>query len=215
MKKKVEQEKNEKSTEDVNDKRDKIGNRIAKLRREKGLSQIAFSNVIGVSLSSVCMWEQNKREPRRELRDKLCDFFNVDMNYLTGVSPIKNAYQAKGSLIKIFKLDDNSLDDNNIFDTMTLPEFVVDGDDDFAVVVSKSNVTKFGIDNKDLIVFRKTIAVIDDTIQLFEIDGKLAIKKTTIKGNSVYLEDDKESTCYPEGRTTLHPLGKFVLLLKR
>ena len=98
---------------------------------------------------------------------------------------------------------------------MTLPEFIVDGDDDFAVVVSKSNVTKFGIDNKDLIVFRKTIAVIDDTIQLFEIDGKLTIKKTTIKGNSVYLEDDKESTCYPEGRTTLHPLGKFVLLLKR
>ena len=40
------------------------------------------------------MWERGERIPRPKILQEICDYFNVDMDYLMGRSDIKNKYQA-------------------------------------------------------------------------------------------------------------------------
>lgn len=192
----------------------KIGTRIAELRKEKGLSQAEFANKMGVSLASVCMWEQNKREPRRELRDKLCDFFNVDMNYLTGKSDVKNAFQSRGVMIKMYNLEDACLDDEYIVDTMILPELFSVDKDCFAEIVEESNMKKFGITNNSTMVLKETTTLFNNEIQLFDVDGEFYLKKVTVKGSSVYLQDD-DGTMVFNNRNDLKAIGVCSFIINK
>lgn len=194
--------------------KEKIGDRIAELRRDKGLSQAEFANKMGVSLASVCMWEQNKREPRLPLRDALCDFFNVDMNYLMGKTDIKNAYQSRGVMIKMFNIEDSKLEDDYIVDTMILPELFAVDKNCFAEMIEKSNVTKFGIMDDSVVILKESAALFNKAIQLFELDGKYCLKKVTLKGNTVYLEDD-DGTMVFNNRNDLKVIGVCSFIINK
>lgn len=63
---------------------DKFPSMLRRLRHEKELTQTELANVLGLSKSSVSMYENGNREPDFETIEKLSDFFNVDMNYLLG-----------------------------------------------------------------------------------------------------------------------------------
>lgn len=54
------------------------------LRKERHLTQEELAKAIGVSRSTVGMYEQGKREPDFETEEKIADFFNVTLNYLRG-----------------------------------------------------------------------------------------------------------------------------------
>lgn len=56
------------------------------LREERGLSQQAFATRMGISQSTVGMWESGKREPNFNTVQKIADFFNVSVDYLLGRS---------------------------------------------------------------------------------------------------------------------------------
>ena len=58
--------------------------RLKELREKKGLSQKAFSAKLGVSQSTVGMWESQKREPNFETTEKIANFFGVSTDYLLG-----------------------------------------------------------------------------------------------------------------------------------
>ena len=55
---------------------------LARLRKSKGLTQQELSKILGLSSSSVSMYERGEREPSFETLEALADFFNVDMNFL-------------------------------------------------------------------------------------------------------------------------------------
>lgn len=57
---------------------------ISKLRKEKNLSQEVLASDIGVSKSTVAMWETGKRLPSNTKYEELADYFNVDIDYLYG-----------------------------------------------------------------------------------------------------------------------------------
>lgn len=63
--------------------------RIKQLRKERGLSQDQLAKILGVSRSTVGMYETGKREPDFESCEAIADFFNVDMDYLIGRSPVQ------------------------------------------------------------------------------------------------------------------------------
>lgn len=63
----------------------KLGNIIRSLRLREGLSQEELAKILKIGRSSVGMYEQGTREPNIEILEKFADFFNVDMNYLTGM----------------------------------------------------------------------------------------------------------------------------------
>ena len=62
---------------------------LKKERTLKGLTQEELANHLNISISTVSMIEKDNRKPSYELLEKIADFFNVDIDYLTGKSPIK------------------------------------------------------------------------------------------------------------------------------
>ncbi len=61
-----------------------FGQRLKELRNDRGISQNELSKHIGVSKSSVNMYERDEREPGFETLEAIADFFNVNMDYLLG-----------------------------------------------------------------------------------------------------------------------------------
>ena len=54
------------------------------LRKRAGLSQVELSTKLDISRSAISMYETGKREPNLETLEIFADFYNVDMNTLTG-----------------------------------------------------------------------------------------------------------------------------------
>lgn len=67
-----------------------IADRIRSLRSEQHLSQQELADILEIGRSTLANYEQGKREPNFETLEKIADYFNVDMNYLTGFSNVKN-----------------------------------------------------------------------------------------------------------------------------
>lgn len=59
-------------------------NKIAEMRKKAGLTQSKLSTAIGVSRSTLAMYETNKSEPDFKTISKLADFFGVSVDYLLG-----------------------------------------------------------------------------------------------------------------------------------
>lgn len=58
--------------------------RLKELRLEEHLTQAELAAIIGISKSTISMYENGNREPDFETLESFADYFNVDMNYLTG-----------------------------------------------------------------------------------------------------------------------------------
>ena len=69
-----------------------FANIIKKLRTERGLSQEQLAEELGISKSTVAMWETGERYPGNFLYEQIADYFNVDMDYLYGRTNIRKAY---------------------------------------------------------------------------------------------------------------------------
>lgn len=65
-----------------------MGERIAMLRRRRGLSQAKLANALGISTSTISMYEQGRREPSVSILIALADALGVTIDYfLTGHPP--------------------------------------------------------------------------------------------------------------------------------
>lgn len=60
--------------------------RIKELRKLQGLTQVEFSEKLGVSLSTVAMWETGKRTPNFKMLNELSDLFDKTIEYILGTS---------------------------------------------------------------------------------------------------------------------------------
>lgn len=65
---------------------------IKELRNQRGLTQEGLAQEMGVSKSSVAMWETGNRFPSKEIYEQLADLFNVDIDYLYGRTDIKKKH---------------------------------------------------------------------------------------------------------------------------
>ncbi len=54
------------------------------LRMKSGLTQQQMADKLGLSRSTIGMYENGEREPSFEILENIADLFNVDMNYLIG-----------------------------------------------------------------------------------------------------------------------------------
>lgn len=59
-------------------------NIFKRLRNSCGLTQVEMAEKIGISRSTIGMYETGAREPDFETLEKIADFFNVDIDYLLG-----------------------------------------------------------------------------------------------------------------------------------
>lgn len=63
-----------------------------KLRSEKNYNQEIMAKELGVSKSTIAMWETGKRLPSPELYEQIADYFNVDIDFLYGRTTIRKKY---------------------------------------------------------------------------------------------------------------------------
>jgi repressor LexA len=59
-----------------------FGKRLKLLRESRGFSQQYVADKIGVSRSSIGMYERGEREPNFEALETICDFFDISVDYL-------------------------------------------------------------------------------------------------------------------------------------
>ncbi|HEM3695275.1 TPA: helix-turn-helix transcriptional regulator [Streptococcus suis] len=59
-------------------------NRLKELRKEKGLSQVAFSKEIGIPLRTLQSWENGESQIKPDKAQALADHFGISVGYLLG-----------------------------------------------------------------------------------------------------------------------------------
>lgn len=68
-----------------------LGNRLKQLREEKGLLQKDIAKILNISTSAYGFYEQGKRDPDTETLTTLSNLFDVSVDYLLGITDVKNA----------------------------------------------------------------------------------------------------------------------------
>ncbi len=58
------------------------GNKLKKLRENQGLLQKELADKIGISLSSISMYERGERQPDNDILKRLSQYFGVSTDYL-------------------------------------------------------------------------------------------------------------------------------------
>ena len=62
----------------------KMRNVLRSLRVREGLTQEELAKKMGIARSTIGMYENGERVPPLKILERFADFFNVDMNYITG-----------------------------------------------------------------------------------------------------------------------------------
>ena len=85
---------------------------IKKLRREKGVSQTAVAEYLGVTKQAYSLYETDKREPDFDTLLKLAEYFGTDTDYLlSGSESEVSDARLKFALFGDTEIDDEVLDD--------------------------------------------------------------------------------------------------------
>ena len=62
-----------------------MNNRIRQLRKQKNLTMKQLGEVLGLAESTISQYETGKREPDIGTILKICEYFNVTLDYLLGI----------------------------------------------------------------------------------------------------------------------------------
>ncbi|MEW8956951.1 helix-turn-helix domain-containing protein, partial [Clostridium sp.] len=65
--------------------------RLRELRIEKNLTQEELATLFGLQKSTISQYELSKRQADDDLKRKLAEFFNVSIDYLMGVTDVKES----------------------------------------------------------------------------------------------------------------------------
>ena len=69
-----------------------FGEKLAKLRKEKGISQEDLAQELNVSRQAVSKWESNSAYPETEKIVLICKFFDASMDELIGIKETKEKH---------------------------------------------------------------------------------------------------------------------------
>ena len=67
-----------------------VGERIADLRKHRGLSQYQLAKLLNIATSTLGMYETGNRKPNVEMLEQIAEFFNVSTDYLLGRDPMED-----------------------------------------------------------------------------------------------------------------------------
>lgn len=69
--------------------KNKVGQNLLELRKEKGLKQDDVAQAVGITRASLSYYEKGERSVDIEVLYKLCQFYNISIDYLFGLSKVK------------------------------------------------------------------------------------------------------------------------------
>lgn len=72
-----------------------VGKRIKQMRLEMKLKKSDFAKKINISSSAVNLYENGQRIPNDNIKKRICNFFNCSLDYLCGITDIKDSFKDK------------------------------------------------------------------------------------------------------------------------
>jgi len=69
-----------------------VGERLAELRKDKGLEQKELAAILGVSERSISLYERELSAPRDKIKIKIAKYFNVSLDYIYGLTDNEISY---------------------------------------------------------------------------------------------------------------------------
>lgn len=167
-----------------------MGETIKSLRLERHLSQEQFAKIFKVAPSAVGMWENDKRSHNEETKEAIADYFNVDMNYLYGKTPIRNSYRdsilynkVEIDIIRIplytpICCGNGGFVEDNIIEYVPVPsKGLSSAAEYFCQVADGESMKDAGINKDDLLIFEKVAKVPNGAIGCFCVDENIAMCK--------------------------------------
>ena len=105
----------------------KLSDMLVYLRKRSGLSQMQLADELGMTRSAISMYETGKREPTLEGLEAFADFYNVDMNTLTGGKDTSSSVSPTPTLNNVYlsfaqEAQDKNIDPEDIREALELIE---------------------------------------------------------------------------------------------
>lgn len=149
------------------------------LRNQKRISQAKLADELGVSASTVAMWESGEREPKNyETLELIADYFNVNMEVLlTGrLTPTK--IPVLGRVVAGIPID--AIEE--IIDYEEIPQAMAKNGEYFALQI-KGNSMEPKFSEGDVVIVRKQEDVDSGDIAIVLVNGNEATVKKLKKFN--------------------------------
>lgn len=208
----------------------KFNERLRSLRTSHGLSQSELASQLGISKSSVNMYERDEREPGLEMLETIADYFNVDMDFLLGKSdfPNKHAWLSKMDIdlpIGIIPLPEMRkipllgsiacgapiLAEEHIEDYVDIPKHIKA---DFALTCKGDSMINARIFDGDIVYIRQQDTVDNGEIAAVLIDGEATLKRVTLYDDHIVLAPEnplyRPLVYWGEEMNGIRILGKAV-----
>ncbi len=193
--------------------------KLKELRKQKGLTQDKLSKILGVSRTTISMWESESNQPDNDTLIKLANFFNVSTDYLIGREI--STESRKGVKIPVYGrvaagIPIDAIED--ILDYEEITEEEARKGEYFALKI-KGRSMEPRIYNGDVVIVRQQSVVDNGDIAIVLINGEEAtckkIKKTPEGVLLISLNPDYEPMFYSNKDIEQLPvtvLGKVVEL---
>jgi len=177
-----------------------FGDALKQLRLESKLTQKELAHIIGVSESTIGMYERNQREPAFEVLEAIADYFNVDMDYLTGrssvrrsvsYSPIDNVIplprMSSIPLIGTIACGEPILAEENIEAMVDIPSHIRA---DFALRCKGNSMINARIFDGDIVYIRQQSTVDNGQIAAVLINDEATLKRVRLFPDHIVLEPE-------------------------
>lgn len=199
--------------------------RIKHLRTRRGLSQDQLAAMLGISRSTIGMYETGQREPDFEMCEAIADIFNVDMDYLIGRSDIErkseifnipSGFEPLPSAVKIplvgnIACGDPITAEENIEDYIDAP---AERHPDFALRCIGDSMIEAGISEGDIVYIKMQPQVSNGEIAAVRIGEEATLKYVYWDGEALTLVPANKrmqpKTYSGEALNEIHIEGKAV-----
>ena len=191
-----------------------------------------FAKQIKISKSSVNMYERNEREPGLDTLERIADYFNVDMDFLLGMSDYQNKHQWLASVSSESGIPANIipmptmnkipligsiacgapiLAEEHIDDYVDIPNHI---NANFALTCKGDSMINARIFDGDIVYIRQQDTVDNGQIAAVLIDGEATLKRVRLFEDHISLEPENPQyrplVYWGEEMNSVRILGKAV-----
>lgn len=175
----------------------KFNTRLKELRTSKDLTQQKLAEFIGISKSSINMYERGEREPGLDLIENIADFFNVDLDYLIGKTDVPNKSFEFSTLKNIMPIKTKKIPllgevacgkpiiANSDYEVYV--DATTDINADFALKARGDSMINARIFDGDIVFIRKQPDVENGEIAAVIIDDEVTLKRVYKRSDSIML----------------------------
>lgn len=159
-----------------------LGKQLKTLREQRRLSQAKLADEIGLSASTIGMYETGERSPNYETLEIIADYFNVNIDYLLSGKMDPTRIPVLGRVVAGIPIE--AIED--IIDYEEVPSYM--NDSEYFALQIKGNSMEPKFSEGDVVIVRKQNDVDNGDIAIVLVNGNEAtVKKIKKFDNGINL----------------------------